>query len=880
MISSNNSLLRLLNMAPLAVFLLSYIVPGCVLSDFSQYGGEGVRTENFGPFNQYQCHCVDHKCVFHGDCWDGYSCEKGWFGPGCQYEDMVSKAVVFEIQPHQPYDVIADNNQRTCLRNTQSVSLTWGMVFPFTWLRLQGKQMDRISTPNITFLTSRFTQAGCINQKISVTSNSILDIYCHVELPVVRVTLTGKSVESLCSLHVSGGRNLAYRQDTTTVTLAPEGAMYEYHTMKGDKTTYHQSLRKALPSWQVSFETPARIHRYVFHNRLLNSEKKRLVGFVLTSYTANGTIAFTQENYKDQMSYSIVSPTLSEPIAVVKIRATQPINAPFTNIRDVAIYGDSDCPPGKYGRDCEYSCNCFTKDESCFVSTGGCTSGCSLGYHGEGCRLRCSPTRWGRECQDECGINCVAKQCYDITGICLHGCMDDYKGPKCDRACEIGFWATNCTSKCDDRCVNKSCNSSTGLCDLGCVGPFKPPSCTNACDVGWWGENCNKSCDHCSGGSCDKLTGNCGNGCAVGRLGPDCQQWCSAGFYGANCMQICPDYCYNNSCDPVSGRCHSCRGGYFGNKCDQECGLNTWGPNCSFVCSETCVNKTCDRVSGQCHLGCETGYKPPMCTESCDPGTWGANCTQGCQGNCLDGECDAATGLCNSGCKAGYQSRDCTQACSTGTYGYDCSTPCPSRCAGHQCDAVTGNCAQCEEGYRGQHCEEECELDRWGQNCIQVCSSNCYNKECDVKTGQCLKCKVGFAKPFCFEHCNSGTYGQDCANNCSQFCAEVNGTQPQTCDSVTGTCLNGCKDGHDAMMCNISKEPETGAVMKGSDSASVNSGLLAGLICVVLIAAITTGLLVYIWWRHVRSSGSFTTAVDVNTVENRGSRYELMPAEN
>ncbi|CAL1529459.1 unnamed protein product [Lymnaea stagnalis] len=868
-------------MALLVALLLNFLVPGCVLSDFSEYG-ETTHYTSFGPYNQYQCRCVDLKCGFQGDCWDGYSCQKGWFGPGCQYDDLVSKAAVVEIQPRQPHDIIADNNQDTCLHNTESVILTWGMFFPFTWLRIQGKDLDRQSKLSITFLTSRYTQVGCVNQRTSAPNNSSLDVYCDVEEPFIRMTLTGKSIKSLCSLYVSGGRNIAFRQNTTTVSWAPDGTTYTYRTMNGDQTTYSHSLRRALPSWQVSFETPASIDRYVFHNRPAtepsDEEAKRFVGFVLTSYSVNRTIVFTQENYKDQFSYSILSPRLREPVAAVRIRVAQLINAPHTNIRGVAIYGDSVCPTGKYGRDCELSCNCATKEEPCFVSTGGCTSGCAPGYHGEGCRLRCSPNHWGVDCQDVCGINCIANQCDDITGRCYYECMDNYKGPRCDRECEVGVWGPNCTAPCDDRCVNQSCNATTGQCDIGCIG-LKPPSCKNGCDVGWWGLNCLRSCDHCSGGSCDKVTGQCDKGCAIGRMGQDCQQWCSTGFYGNNCTKTCPEYCFNSTCDPVSGRCYACREGYFGKKCDEECGARMWGPGCSFQCSEKCVNKSCDRVSGECDLGCETGFKLPTCFYPCDPGTWGDNCTRRCEGNCLDGECDTVTGLCNAGCSAGYQPPACTEVCDPGTYGYDCAAPCPSSCAGHFCDAVTGKCAQCDAGYRGQHCEEDCEPDRWGPNCAMVCSSHCHNGECDVKTGQCLRCRVGFTQPLCHEQCHDGSYGQDCTQNCSRFCAEVNITQRQTCHHVTGTCLVGCKDGHDGVMCYNSTEPETVAVMKSSGRSSVNNGLLAGLICVVLIAAVTIGLLVYLWWRHVRKTGSFTTEDSVTAVENRSSRYELMAAE-
>lgn len=49
---------------------------------------------------------------------------------------------------------------------------------------------------------------------------------------------------------------------------------------------------------------------------------------------------------------------------------------------------DAECPTGQYGRECHNSCNCAKNGENCFVSTGGCPSGCAAGYHLEGCQIR------------------------------------------------------------------------------------------------------------------------------------------------------------------------------------------------------------------------------------------------------------------------------------------------------------------------------------------------------------------------------------------------------------------------------------------------------------------------------------------------------------
>ncbi|XP_012944477.1 uncharacterized protein LOC101861772 [Aplysia californica] len=54
---------------------------------------------------------------------------------------------------------------------------------------------------------------------------------------------------------------------------------------------------------------------------------------------------------------------------------------------EVEIYGEpaTQCPLGRYGRECELACQCSQPSEPCYVSTGMCASGCPVGYMGEGC---------------------------------------------------------------------------------------------------------------------------------------------------------------------------------------------------------------------------------------------------------------------------------------------------------------------------------------------------------------------------------------------------------------------------------------------------------------------------------------------------------------
>lgn len=50
-----------------------------------------------------------------------------------------------------------------------------------------------------------------------------------------------------------------------------------------------------------------------------------------------------------------------------------------------------------------------------------------------------------------------------------------------------------------------------------------------------------------------------------------------------------------------------------------------------------------------------------------------------------------------------------------------------------------------------------------------------------------LECDIGY---FVFSECDRGYFGLICKNQCSPNCLD-----PLSCDHVTGTCAEGCKDG-------------------------------------------------------------------------------------
>jgi hypothetical protein len=492
----------------------------------------------FGTPNvcQYKCRCASGGCDSNGTCTSG-GCQQGWFGPACQYSDLASNT-----QPP-----ITDGNDNTCLTssphgNTVKVNLT--RTTTFTWLRI--RVSDSAYLYQLTLQFNDNPSLACLNPRNASVDDTTLDVHCDVGELVTSLTLGGERVQYLCSVYVSGGRNVAIRQPTQQVstwfqnlpgTSGPLKYFPSNQSVDGNTSgdffgtnscscTWNNEV---VPQWNVTFSRPQRVQRFALYDA--RNAAYRMPGFTLQSFDANRTMVFS---FKDT-SQSQPQPVYPVPMPVSVTSSVSLVNVISGNnegilqMCEVEVYGEIVCDQGQYGRECQHNCSC-DGGEICFVSTGGCPSGCKVGFYGESCTLPCRPETYGLKCGSNCSEFCVKnvgdeRSCDYMTGTCLRRCVDGYQGSTCNTKCSPGSFGAGCNSTCNKNCAHnvsdeRSCDHVNGACLHGCTSGYTDATCSSSCSPGTYGQDCKSNCSHVcvaanktDGTQCNHISGWCLLGC-------------------------------------------------------------------------------------------------------------------------------------------------------------------------------------------------------------------------------------------------------------------------------------------------------------------------------------------------------------------------------
>jgi hypothetical protein len=204
-----------------------------------------------------------------------------------------------------------DGNAFTCEQNQElkQLEVILPFQFPFTWLRLQVSDPSLLHGFQVKFINRRNeTTLACNNMRNATVDDQTLDIHCDLDVLVKGVFLTGDGVKSLCSVYISGHRNVALLQNATqsnTYSNTTAGhtidASVATNAVDGnrasdfnEKSCSHTDLEDKNSHWTVTLSSPYTINRYVLYNRPSNAEQ--LIRFTLTSFTKDRKTVF---NYMD-----------------------------------------------------------------------------------------------------------------------------------------------------------------------------------------------------------------------------------------------------------------------------------------------------------------------------------------------------------------------------------------------------------------------------------------------------------------------------------------------------------------------------------------------------------------------------------------------------
>ncbi|XP_018431602.1 PREDICTED: laminin subunit beta-1-like [Nanorana parkeri] len=270
-------------------------------------------------------------------------------------------------------------------------------------------------------------------------------------------------------------------------------------------------------------------------------------------------------------------------------------------------------------------------------------------------------------------------------------------------------------------------------------------------------------------------------------------------------------------CDKIGGQC-MCKPNVIGQRCDQ-CAPGTYGFG-PYGCSKCdcdpqgSFSRFCNPITGQCQ--CHGSVAGRQCNQ-CLPGQWGFPHCKPCQCNGHSEDCDPRTGAC-IGCRDFTSGRHC-EKCLDGYYGdpilgtgQQCRPcPCPGypgtqNYHGSSCYADRDSShivCLCAPGYTGSRCDR-CSSGYFGnpdQDGGECRPCQCNNnidptdpESCDSRTGMCLNCLHNTDGHHCGE-CKAGYFGSAILRNCRRCtCNELGTLQSHCtrdtcyCDRVTGHC--------------------------------------------------------------------------------------------
>ncbi|GFN88996.1 fucolectin-related molecule, partial [Plakobranchus ocellatus] len=275
--------------------------------------------------------------------------ERGWFGSKCQY------------MCHCENGLQCDRTTGACPGKCER-----GWFGPACqYERIRFSDFDETKPPSPTFsVLSDDQQTTCIGSP----ERAFIDLWSY-NYALTWLRIQGSSAEDLSELQFSPLKGPAFSCRSAIV----------------DSTTVDFFCHNAESSILLAIWNPKKaVLCSVYISR--DSYDRLLNGFTLVAYDEDGKPVYHQTDTEPEYIYTLEVPFerfIAKPVKSVEIVKYK--HAKVLSLCEVMLFGDSACPAGKFGRECERDCNCADRQDACFVSTGSCPSGCAPGYTGEGC---------------------------------------------------------------------------------------------------------------------------------------------------------------------------------------------------------------------------------------------------------------------------------------------------------------------------------------------------------------------------------------------------------------------------------------------------------------------------------------------------------------
>ncbi|KAK0046273.1 platelet endothelial aggregation receptor 1 [Biomphalaria pfeifferi] len=391
---------------------------------------------NVQEFSTYKCHCGGQCPREDGRCPADAQCDKGWFGLRCQYQDLLNilNAKITTQPKRLNIEWLPDGNDKTCNDNTnfKSITIKWldQISIPLTFLRIVVSDPASLSTLEFRLVEEGDTDiTPCHRPVYTLKGNNTMDIRCKDNIIITSLVLFG-NLSFLCSVYISGGRNVAYRQSamqTSNYTSLYEAAFaVDGNT---DSNLEHNSCshtnEETSPKWNLTLQSNYVINRIILFNRD-NFNFVRLQGFVIQTFDSNRNVieVYNDKNLAAQRIYQVnLKGNVDHPVNMISISLEG--RDKILTLCEVETYGE--CPSGFWSLPCNKRCPTSCPDD-CDRDTGACNNVCIGRSNPPQCDADCIDGRWGIHCRNDCSNECTENICHVRKGLCDQEC-DCYNNP-------------------------------------------------------------------------------------------------------------------------------------------------------------------------------------------------------------------------------------------------------------------------------------------------------------------------------------------------------------------------------------------------------------------------------------------------------------------